>query len=248
MPRHPGVGAAAGLLVGDLKLEKQATLWTPLEPGEPVLQLHQAYRQLASDVRAQLAADTDTGAGGADIALRFWAECRYVGQGYELLVDVPAPPSKKGTEKTEEAETAETEHWIREVEQRFDAAHESVFQRHFPDKPKMVVNAGCEASLPVAPLAYSPLESARDPEGFPANAVLERRAVCFLAPERAGDITVVDTPFIDRSQLLAGHHLDGPAVIEQIDSTTVLPPGFRATVDELGNLIIESDRAHEEKK
>ena len=42
-----------------------------------------------------------------------------------------------------------------------------------------------------------------------------------------------------RRDLRAGQHLDGPAVVEQDDTTTLVPAGFRATVDAYGNLVIE---------
>jgi N-methylhydantoinase A len=44
-----------------------------------------------------------------------------------------------------------------------------------------------------------------------------------------------------RSRLTAGTRLEGPAVIEEMSSTTVLAPGHAATVDALGNLIIRLD-------
>src|SRR5262249_46756513 len=44
----------------------------------------------------------------------------------------------------------------------------------------------------------------------------------------------------DRRDLLAGPHVDGAAVIEQADTTTLVPAGFRASVDPLGNLVIEA--------
>jgi len=52
----------------------------------------------------------------------------------------------------------------------------------------------------------------------------------------------VDTPVHDRYRLGAGAVLDGPAVVEELDSTTVVHPGYRATVDRYGNLLVESAR------
>jgi N-methylhydantoinase A len=42
-----------------------------------------------------------------------------------------------------------------------------------------------------------------------------------------------------RRDLLAGQHIDGPAVVEQDDTTTLVPAGFHASVDAFGNLVIE---------
>ena len=47
-----------------------------------------------------------------------------------------------------------------------------------------------------------------------------------------------DTPVYERYALFAGNVLDGPAIVEERESTTVLPPGTRAGVDEHGNLLV----------
>jgi N-methylhydantoinase A len=48
----------------------------------------------------------------------------------------------------------------------------------------------------------------------------------------------VDAPVLERARLAPGYSLTGPAVIEQIDCTTVVEPGQTATVDDHGNLVI----------
>lgn len=49
----------------------------------------------------------------------------------------------------------------------------------------------------------------------------------------------VRTRFYERSRLPAGASFDGPAVVEQYDSTTVVPPGARVVVDDHANLVVE---------
>jgi N-methylhydantoinase A len=48
-----------------------------------------------------------------------------------------------------------------------------------------------------------------------------------------------ETPVLLREQLAPGMHGVGPAIVEQPDTTTVVPPGFRARVDQFDNLIME---------
>ena len=48
-----------------------------------------------------------------------------------------------------------------------------------------------------------------------------------------------DAAVYHRGDLLAGQHVEGPGVIEQADTTTLVPAGFRASVDAFGNLVIE---------
>ena len=48
----------------------------------------------------------------------------------------------------------------------------------------------------------------------------------------------VTVPVLDRTGLAAGDAFDGPCIVEELDSTIVLPPGTSATVDAVGNIII----------
>lgn len=66
--------------------------------------------------------------------------------------------------------------------------------------------------------------------GDPVGALAGRRAVHFDSP--------LDCPFYARAKLRAGDEIDGPAVIEQMDSTTLVPPGMRASADASGSLTL----------
>jgi N-methylhydantoinase A/oxoprolinase/acetone carboxylase beta subunit len=48
----------------------------------------------------------------------------------------------------------------------------------------------------------------------------------------------VATPVLDRTGLVAGDRFGGPCIVEELDSTVVLPPGTSATVDAVGNITI----------
>jgi N-methylhydantoinase A len=54
----------------------------------------------------------------------------------------------------------------------------------------------------------------------------------------------VDTPIFRRSELAAGHRIDGPALIEQLDTSTLIFPEQRADVDRFGNLIVQIATTH----
>ena len=58
-----------------------------------------------------------------------------------------------------------------------------------------------------------------------------------------GELKKVATAFYERTELLAGNVVEGPAIITQFDSTTVVPPGFTCTVDGVGNLVITYSEA-----
>jgi N-methylhydantoinase A/oxoprolinase/acetone carboxylase beta subunit len=53
-----------------------------------------------------------------------------------------------------------------------------------------------------------------------------------------GELQQVPTRFYDRSELKAGNRLEGPAIVNQYDSTTVVPPGLSAHVDRFGNIVV----------
>jgi N-methylhydantoinase A/oxoprolinase/acetone carboxylase beta subunit len=54
-----------------------------------------------------------------------------------------------------------------------------------------------------------------------------------------GELWQVDTRYYDRAALKADNRLDGPAIVNQYDTTTVIPPGLAAQVDRFGNIVIE---------
>jgi N-methylhydantoinase A len=60
-----------------------------------------------------------------------------------------------------------------------------------------------------------------------------------------GDFT--DTPIYNRSELPAGSSIDGPAIVEQMDTTVLIPPNARARVDERLNLVIDVEAPVEER-
>ena len=64
----------------------------------------------------------------------------------------------------------------------------------------------------------------------PEDALLYRRATTF------DDGRTYETPRFDRAALKAGQQIDGPAIVIQTDSTTLVPPGHEATVAQSGNL------------
>ena len=65
-----------------------------------------------------------------------------------------------------------------------------------------------------------------------------RRPVCFDAEQG-----YVDTPIFQRSGLAPGDTVEGPAVIEEYGSTVPLHPGFVATLDDFGNLLVRRTEA-----
>ena len=117
---------------------------------------------------------------------------------------------------------------------RFLKIHESAYGYANPHDPIEIVNVRLTARGRFLEEAEPP----RPEDSGPLPEPFERRAVRFAARNP------VDCPVYQRSALRVGHRLEGPAIVEQLDSTTPIFPADRAAVDSAGNLVIEiRDRA-----
>ncbi len=215
IPPHPGIVAAAGLLVTDLQYEfvgterqAVATLDAP--------RLQAKFDELVAQAIAQLDAD----AVPEDRRLvRRLADCRYAGQGYEVRFDVPAgDPARAG--------------WTDELVNAFHIAHEGEYGHRF-DAPVEIINIRVLGIGRIDELKWPEAEQST---GNISSALIETRDVVF---DVDGDATSCPTPFYEREGLRAGDRVEGPAIIEQYDTTTIVPPGFVVNVDRFGNLVID---------
>jgi N-methylhydantoinase A len=141
--------------------------------------------------------------------LTYLIDLRYEHQGYELSVPVPWPALL-----------------VADLRERFDALHEHLYGHAAPDQPVEVVSYRVVGTGQIsAPrLAQLPAHDSRD-------ACAGHRQVFFSDP--------MTCPIYDRAGLGAGATLDGPAIVEQYDSTIVVPPTLRLRVDGYGNAVLE---------
>jgi N-methylhydantoinase A/oxoprolinase/acetone carboxylase beta subunit len=214
VPPHPGVTAAAGLLASDLRYERAATAWQDLGSLDAAA-LGQIYGQLEDEVREHLDA-----AGFTDdhIELQRWADCRYVGQGYELRVRAP-----RG---------AVSEAWAAEVRDAFESRHEQEYFGRFSELGVHLVTVRVTGIGRMPSLRWPRLERE---QGEVSRAQVHEQETVFGVD---GGIANLPTKIYSRPHLGAGDELSGPAIIEQTDSTTLVPPGAAARVDEIGNIVI----------
>lgn len=113
----------------------------------------------------------------------------------------------------------------------FYQAHERTYGYHATDEPTQLVTFCLEARgvVPHATL-HEPAAATGDTAAVP----VETRQV-YLGKADGG---FVSSPVCRRQALHPGHRLDGPAIIEQLDTTTLLLPGQQATIDTRGTLVI----------
>jgi N-methylhydantoinase A len=211
IPSHPGATSAWGLVTVDSVHDFVRSHIQDLDVIDP-LEVHTQFEEMRVE-----AARTLAGEGFADDAVRveLAIDIRYVGQVRALTIRVDDSP--RSTEDLDE------------LRARFHAAYEAEFKYAVSD----LAVESCALRISAFGIASRP--SVKPPVGFadPEMAVVDRRQVYF--PESSG---FTETPFYDRRGLAAGTRIEGPAVIEQYDSTTVVPPDCTVDVDETGNLVI----------
>ncbi|RMF96417.1 MAG: hydantoinase/oxoprolinase family protein [Gammaproteobacteria bacterium] len=211
VPPAAGVGAASGLLAATLRYDHQATFWQRLDQADTA-NLSAALTSLGARAVEDLRQD---GFDATEIELRFTADCRYPGQGYELRVALPALPIDAA--------------WRETVAERFHAAHAQAYARSFPEQPVMLVNLWATATV-------------QPPNPPPVRPTTEATGQGDIALEAgfssADGVAMHMTRFLARSSLAAGQRLRGPAVIEQTDTTTILYPDSELEVAESGHLVV----------
>jgi N-methylhydantoinase A len=215
-PVHPGITAATGLLVTDLQYEyTRSTLLVLNDAGEAELgRVNDVIDDLIARANRQLDAD---GIPAAQRIFRQIAECRYVGQGFELRAEIPSGPFGRPSAD--------------DVIENFFNAHHQVYGHAFRDQSCEIVTLRVVAMVAVDTLTLPKLP--RGGRRNPAEAELYRRRTVFDNGE------ALDTPRYSRPHLLAGDTLSGPALVVQHNSTTIVPPGYVATVMDYGDMLIE---------
>ena len=210
VPFAPGILCAQGLIVSDLRETFVRTAVTPL--SETRLD---DVRARVAELKAQAESWFESEAvQSANRTINVVFDARYVGQNFELALNLGSADPLPSADN---------------IRQRFFAEHERAYGFHNPADPIEIVNFRLIA---VGRLRQPTTRPAALRQGDAPKAAMQR-PVWFL-PDKAEN-----TPVYDRAALLPGDMVLGPAVIEQLDSTTLLFPGDRATVDPYLNLSVE---------
>ncbi len=212
VPPAPGLSSAVGLLTADFRHDYVRTLlWNTTERS--LIELRQQFSLLTEQVSKQMVLE---GIELATVTYLLQVDVRYQGQGYSL--DIPLT--------VDGLRLADS---LQFIENLFHEKHHTVYGYMDRLHPVEIVNirmAGIgKLSRPqFAPLPVGPLES---------TAALKGVRRVFLRG------CWHDVEVYDRSKLLAGNRVYGPAIIEQVDTTTVFYADQYADVDALGNLIVQ---------
>jgi N-methylhydantoinase A len=214
-PLHPGIASAYGLLVAELKNDYARTsLQTP--PNYDTEGMERVYADMESEGRAWL---NEEGVPRDLHVFSRWADLRYSHQGSEVTVAFGA------TKVSGEA--------IHEVIQEFQTRHEQLYGFAL-DQPVEIVTLRLAASG-----AVGSVDMPRRPDGLDAReqAIASQRRVFF---NEAGGFAPCN--IYDRDRLAPGSSIDGPAILEGMDSTVLINPGWTGQIDEYGNCIMEPSK------
>jgi N-methylhydantoinase A len=214
VPRNPGILCAMGLLLTDLRADFAATRRTAFDPGA-VGPMAAAFTALTEQATGWFA---DESIAPADRRVTRTVDMRYAGQNYELPIQVPDGPIVAAT--------------LDALAAGFAAAHRRAYGFVAEGDPIQLVTFRLEATgiVPKARLVAQP-----DCGPDASAARIGERAVWL--PEARG---FVACDVFDRDRLRAGNRITGPAIIEQMDATTVVLPGMIAWVEPYMNLILEA--------
>jgi N-methylhydantoinase A len=216
VPPNPGNVSAFGLLTVDVRNDYVQTVVSK----HLDLDLDRV-RSVFADLEGQARTALD-GEGFArdEQRMQRTADLRYVGQAFEVRV-----PVAEG-----ELDRAAAE----DVAQAFHAAHRQLYGYDFADDPRQAVEWVNLRVSGIGPIRRPDIVRLEPGEGGTDRAVTGSRRVFFD--------DWLDTPTYDRPRLAPGDVVAGPAIIEEFGSTVPVHPGFAATVDDHGNLILTREK------
>jgi len=213
IPRFPGLTSALGLLTTDLKYDAIKTAFQ-VHPGLDYPRLNADFAEMEQTLRRQFVAD---GIDRASVTCERFADARYVGQGYELRVAIPGGSLNEAT--------------MQPMVAAFHRQHETEYGHCFVHSPIELVNIRVTGIGPT-----QKIHRLVPPTGGSLREARVKTDQCvFRVPD---GLKTFATAFYRREQLPISQIVDGPAIILQPDSTTVVPPDCRVRADEHGNLIV----------
>jgi len=213
VPRNPGILCAMGLLLADLRADFATTRLLALS-SPAIGEVEVIVAGLRRRCEAWFA-DAGIEANARRVALS--VDMRYAGQNYELSVPLVPGPVSGAT--------------IDGLAAGFATAHQRLYGFVAENEPMQLVTFRAEATGIVRKAELRPTAEA-GPD--PRSAERGRRDVWL--PEAGG---FVSCPIYDRDGLAAGNRIAGPAIVEQMDATTLIVPGTNASVDPYLNLLLD---------
>lgn len=214
VPIDPGLFSARGIALADFTHDYLSSLVQPIERVDTKL-LAAALKALTARAEADLESE---GVAPAARVLTPSLDLRYLGQSTEINVQLP---------EGESIATIDLAAYVA----KFHKRHEELYTYSVPTEPVELVNLRLRAIGRVPKLPRAALSATGS--GKPAG---KRRAWFSTGG-------VVETPVWRRADLAAGMRLEGPAIVQEMSSATIVPPGAVLEVDAIGNLLVTLPQA-----
>jgi N-methylhydantoinase A len=219
VPPRPGAFSALGLLCTDVVHDYIRSALKPLSEVTPS-QAEEIFAQLEDKARAELQAE---GMKAADGRFARELDLRYTGQGYELRTPLDGLFGYGLTDGS-----------LAAVRTRFDERHAQIHGHAAKERPVELVSYRLRVRVIVP--KYQPVPEPAPPSPRPIETAIKGRRRLHLAGKDS-----VNAVLYERERLDIGAAVSGPAIIEQFDATTVIPPGWSGRVDAYRNLILRSE-------
>jgi N-methylhydantoinase A len=231
VPPNPGNVSAFGLLTVDVRNDYVQTV-VRRHVDIDVAALEDGYAGL--ERQAQAALDGE-GFARHQQRMQRTADLRYVGQAFEVRVPVRTPEDGAALDRAA----------VEEAGQAFHAAHRRLYGYDFATDPRQAVEWVNLRVSGIGPIRRPDIVRLEPREGGTDRAVTGSRRVSFDAAHASSSSGGgwMDTPTYDRPRLAPGDVVRGPAIIEEFGSTLPVHPGFAATVDAYGNVLLTKETA-----
>jgi N-methylhydantoinase A len=201
------------MLVSDLRHDYRATHLQPLLSAR-VKELAAVFDDFAESAYATLAGE---GVPAERVRLERYLDMRYIGQSWKLSVPIGMDDLRDDAA-------------LMQVKSAFDQLHETTYSYSAPDDQAEIVNVGM---LATGLMPRIELRAVPSGDRSPCAARTGARPVYFGEVSRFASSAV-----FDRYALRVGNVIEGPAIIEEIDSTTVVHPGYELEVAQFGVLML----------
>ncbi|MGH9203476.1 MAG: hydantoinase/oxoprolinase family protein, partial [Vicinamibacterales bacterium] len=213
IPHAPGHFSALGMLMADLRRDYVQTLFARMDDLE-MFELEDHFQKLEAEGRRALEA---SGIPTDRIVFERAADMRYVGQEHAVAVRMPANVGD---------ETARGE-----IKRLFDDAHEVRYSHSAPEESADIVSLRVSAIGRLGKPQFPKI-----PKGDATPLAAASRGTRLVIFEGVG---AVQAAVFDRTKLLPDNVINGPAIIEEAASTTVVEPGDTVTVNPFGHLVMQ---------
>jgi N-methylhydantoinase A len=221
VPQTPGVLSAFGLLIGDVEHHASKTYLTKANDVN-ISEIKSIFAEIEAENEMKMKIDKIP---LTDINVYRSADMRCVGQSYEIEIPI-------GLEELNDKS-------LSEIISGFHDSHKLTYGHSDPSMPIEFVNLRVTHSFSLP----EPHLQKTDKGTFSIDDAGKGFRDAFFGKS----FGYLKTPIYDRDKLPQGENLNGPVIIEQVDTTTVIYPGQNCHVDESGNIIIEQERGDENR-